>query len=208
MEETYSNKVYTMKDFKKKFETQRNGMNIAHTNTLTSTLSFKQHYFIGFSVFFTLLLVVTTFLFKKIKSNSKQIKDNCTGVEVLPDDQRPVTPEKNNLEDRNTRKPPKLARKPKRPPQSEESHKRVKRMHLKAKTRILNDDGKADVYPPGLRDFTAEVVGRCPVCLEEVPVGMSWVRLKCDDRHSVCKPCSFRIFKEGSKCPLCRGEQY
>ena len=209
MEETYSNRVYTMKDFMKKFRTQRKGTNIAHTNTLPYTLSFKQHHFIGISLFLSLLVVVTIFLFKKRKSNNVHIhkQDNLTAI--LPHQQRPVTPEKNNLEGRNTRLPPKVAKKPKRPPQSEESRKRVKRMNIKAQTRILNDDRKAVVYPLGLRDFTAEVVGECPVCLEEVQAGMIWVRLKCDDRHSICKTCANRMFKEMfSKCPVCRGEQY
>ena len=43
-----------------------------------------------------------------------------TAIEVLPDEQLLVTPEKNDSEDMNTQKPPKPARKAKRPGLSEE----------------------------------------------------------------------------------------
>ena len=114
-----------MEHFIKKFEPQRNRTNMAHTKTLTY---FCLTNFIGIYFLRYLLLPlyssikrekVTAFRF----SNNLKDKQNFTAIEVLSDEQLPVTPKKNNLEDRKPQKPPKLARKAKRPGLSEDSRK-------------------------------------------------------------------------------------
>ena len=45
---------------------------------------------------------------------------------------------------------------------------------------------------------------RCAVCLDDVIVGRSMVRLNCEGRHVFCQPCIEGWFATQNTCPTCR----
>ena len=48
------------------------------------------------------------------------------------------------------------------------------------------------------------ISGKCPICMENIEIGMELVRLDCDGRHTTCKECVYKWFECSNSCPICR----
>ena len=48
------------------------------------------------------------------------------------------------------------------------------------------------------------ISGKCPICMENIEIGMELVRLDCDGRHTICKDCVYKWFECSNSCPICR----